>query len=326
MVTTPQSPPLVPRLGVSTGLLPRLAQDFTPRLLSRLANSDITVLTTHLGPTVEDVVGQPARRLSAMLDDAGIRVGQATGYNPRLIESSPVAWQVERCRLLRALDAAVDLNSEMVITGVGSHSPRGHYAPHRDNHSRATVETLIANLRDVAPEAEARGMPIAIECHVLTTMGDVATIAEVLEGVGSDHVRANFDPVNLLGDRASVYASTWRIRSMWDRLGPFYVPTVHVKDVRIADRLTLCIEECAPGEGLLDHREVLGVARRMSDTTAMIVEHLPPRIAWRAVRWLQELLTADGVAWQRNRSASSRRRRSRSRSSAEKLVSTEGPA
>ena len=144
-----------------------------------------------------------------------------------------------------------------------------------ENHTEATKARLVAALRQAARDAEEVGIPLAMECHVMTTLDTPETILEIVDEVGSPMVRVNFDPVNLLGDLGSVFASGDRIRHMWDVLGPHYAPSAHLKDVMPLSHFVVHLAEVAPGKGVLDMAAFFEVCRKLGPGAGVIVEHLP---------------------------------------------------
>ena len=110
----------------------------------------------------------------------------------------------------------------------------------------------------------------------MTTALDTAEhIREVLDGVDSRWVRANFDPVNLLGSFGAVWSNGQAMRHMWDVLGAYYTPSAHIKDVVADPDLVVHISEAPPGHGLLDLDVFFEICTNLGDETAVIVEHLP---------------------------------------------------
>jgi sugar phosphate isomerase/epimerase len=271
------------RLGVADGPVPRDPAAVTPELARDLAALDVRVLTTHFQPLPEAVAGEPARRVRSVLADHGLSVVQATGYNPQLTHPDDSLNRAELERLRQAFTAAVNLGAEMVLSGCGSRDPTHFYGPHPENHTPAARARLVESLRQVAPWAEASGVLLALECHVTTALDTPEHIREVLDAVDSPWVRANFDPVNLLGDLPKVWNNAAAMTDMWTTLGRRYAKSAHIKDVRADPALVVHISEAPPGEGRLDLDAFFGVCRELGEDTAVIVEHLPADQARAAV-------------------------------------------
>jgi sugar phosphate isomerase/epimerase len=282
------------RLGVSGGPVPRTPADVDEDVARDLAGLGVRVLTTHFQPTPEAVAGEPARRARSILAAHGISIVQATGYNPQLThpDDGVLASELERLRV--AFEAARDLGSEMIISGCGSRHPTHFYGPHPDNHSSATRQRLIASLRRVVPYAEATGVVLAMECHVTTALDTPQHIREVLDAVDSRWVRANFDPVNLLGDFRTVWNNGSAMRHMWQVVGTCYTKSAHIKDVVAGPDLVVHISEAAPGHGLLDLDAFFEVCTKLGEDTAVIVEHLPAEQAREAIAFVKHAAEARG--------------------------------
>src|SRR5207253_10069675 len=166
-------------------------------------------------------------------------------------------------------------------------NPRHSCWPRPDNHTRATSERLIAALRRVAPWGQDAGVILALECHVTTALDTPEHIREIVEAVDSPWVRANFDPVNLLGDFSKVWHNADAIRHMWDTLGACYAKSAHIKDVRADPELVVHISEAPPGQGLLDLDAFFEVISQLGEDTAVIVEHLPADQAVAAIQYVR---------------------------------------
>jgi sugar phosphate isomerase/epimerase len=283
------------RLGVSGGPVPRSPADVDDALARELAALGVRVLVAHFQPTPDAVAGGPARRVRAILADHGISIVQATGYNPQLTHPDDSALDAELERLRKSFETARDLGSEMVISGCGSRHATHFYGPHPDNHAPATRERLIASLRRAVPFAEATGVVLAMECHVTTALDTPEHIREVLDGVGSRWVRANFDPVNMLGDFAKVWSNGPAMRHMWATLGTCYTKSAHIKDVVAGPDLVVHISEAAPGQGMLDLDVFFEVCTGLGEDTAVIVEHLPADQARSAITFVKHAGEQRGI-------------------------------
>jgi sugar phosphate isomerase/epimerase len=275
------------RLGVAGGPVPRLPADLDEPLARQLAGLGLRVLTTHFQPTPEAVAAD-ASRVRGVLAEHGLSIVQATGYNPQLTHPDDGVLAPELDRLRAAFDTARLLGSEMIISGCGSHHPSHFYGPHPDNHTPATRERLIANLRRVAPWAENAGVILALECHVTTALDTPEHIYEVVQAVDSPWVRANFDPVNLLGNFSMVWHNADAMRHMWQTLGACYTKSAHIKDVRTDADFVVHISEAPPGEGHLDLDTFFEVVAHLGEDTAVIVEHLPADKALAAIDFVKQ--------------------------------------
>ncbi len=275
------------RLGVAGGPVPRDPADVDEALARQLRGLGVRVLTTHFQPTPE-VVATHASRVRGVLAEHGLSIVQATGYNPQLTHPDDGVLASELDRLRAAFETARLLGSEMIISGCGSRHPSAFYGPHPDNHTPATRDRLIASLRRVAPWARDAGVILALECHVTTALDSPEHIREVVQAVDSPWVRANFDPVNLLGDFSRVWHNADAMRHMWQTLGACYARSAHIKDVVTDADFVVHISEAAPGHGYLDLDTYFEVVSQLGEDTAVIVEHLPADQALEAITYVKQ--------------------------------------
>jgi sugar phosphate isomerase/epimerase len=274
------------RLGVAGGPVPRDPALVDAGLVRWLHGLGISVLTTHFQPSAE-VVAKHAERVRGVLAEHDISIVQATGYNPQLTHPDDGVLTTELERLRAAFATARLLGAEMIISGCGSRHASAFYGPHPDNHLPETRERLVASLERVAPWAEEAGVILALECHVTTTLDTPEHIREVIQAVGSPFVRANFDPVNLLGDLSQVWHNAEAMRQMWQTLGTCYAKSAHIKDVRPDPEFVVHISEAPPGEGVLDLDAFFEVVCQIGEGTAVIVEHLPADRAVSAIEYVK---------------------------------------
>ena len=272
--------------GIATAAVPRDPAALDGRFCAWARELGVRALGTHLGP-LEALEGGRAGELRARLDAAGLRIVQATGYNPNMVQPDPGERREALARLTRAFAVATELGSPMVLTGCGTLHPTRFYGAHPENHTPETRDRLVRFLREAAPRARDAGIVLALEAHLLTTLESAPVIREVLEAVDSPHVRVNFDPVNLLGTVDAVFDSGAELEQMYAELGPYYHTTAHAKDVVVGEDLVLHIDEAVCGTGVFDFTTFLRVASRLGSPASVLVEHFPADDAPRALDFLR---------------------------------------
>jgi sugar phosphate isomerase/epimerase len=284
-------------LGLATPAVPRDPRALDDRFCKWVRDLGVTVVGTHLGPTPEDVLPHAAE-VRERLAGWGISIVQATGYNPSMVGEDDACRDADLERLTRAFEVARLLGSPMVLSGCGSHHPTHGYGPHPRNHAPETRERVVQFLRLAAPRAEAEGVVLALECHMITALDTPAHIREIVDAGGSSSVKVNFDPVNLLSSVDAVYDSGAQMAAMATELGARYHWTAHAKDLLIEPRLALHLEETVCGDGLLDWPAYLRCAERLGTAerpAAVLVEHMPAFLAPRGLAFVRAQAASAGV-------------------------------
>jgi sugar phosphate isomerase/epimerase len=291
------------RIGVAEGPMPYGLDEVDERLGAKLADLGFTGVFAHLGygsnlePGSLDL--ERCRRARDVLAAHGVRIVQSWGWNANLVHPDPDERRRQVARLGDALRVAQALGADGVTLGCGSHNPRGGYWPHRRNHTREAQERLVSSLRESAALADGLGMVIALECHVLTTLDAPERVEQILEAVDSPTVRVNLDPVNFVGDLATLWNSAALVDRVFDHLGAYAV-SGHVKDVYAEDRLVLHLSETLPGDGEFDLRRYLERFEELLPDGYLFVEHLPEELVPQAKQKLDRLLVGLGISPKRD--------------------------
>lgn len=213
-------------------------------------------------------------RVKQAFDEAGLEVAQANGWYECLVNpddslrAEGVRGVQALCRIGRLLSA------QTVYVRPGSLNPRGHWWPHRDNHTSETFTRLIDSLKQICPVAQGEGVTLAIEGHVLSPLDSPRRVRDLLDGVASPALKFNMDPVNFIGTVADVHDTTRVINELFDLLGADTV-AAHAKDCTLGDALVVHIEEVVPGTGTLDYPLFMRRFEAICPAGYFMVEHLP---------------------------------------------------
>jgi sugar phosphate isomerase/epimerase len=282
------------RAGV-VGLLPRHPRDVSEAHVRALRDLGFTGASVGLGVPGE-VPPADLVRARDVLAAGGVRVAQANAAYPPLVHPD----EAERRRAVelvsRACAQARTLDAVYLLVRSGSVNLGGNYYPHRENHTQATADRLIDSLRRVCVAAEAEGVVLGLECHVITTLESPERVRQIVDAVGSPALRYNADPVNFVGSFRDAYDTPAILRRVFDRLGP-YVVSAHVKDVCLGDRLVVHIDECAPGEGIFDLPAFMTLYEEHHPDGYALIEHLPDAKIPAAKAALDGVLDAVGIRW-----------------------------
>lgn len=259
------------RFGVSGELIPRNMDDFTPAIAARVRELGFSGIFSRFGDNDPHTTTEAqCRRVRSILDDAGLAMYQCTGYWQCLIHPDEAQRRAAVRTLQAALRVASWLGARGIDTGPGSLSPRGPWFPYPGNWTAEVRHRLIASLRECAPVAEECGVILSLEGHQLVVLDSAQTMREVLDAVASPMVKCDFDPVNWI-TLQTVYDTGAAITEMVRTLAP-HIVSAHAKDVTIADRLVVHIDNVAAGTGILDYPTFLRLIEDLDPHFPVIVE------------------------------------------------------
>jgi sugar phosphate isomerase/epimerase len=215
---------------------------------------------------------------------------------PSFVHPDPAVRRHGVDAMRRCIDAAVTLGAGNLYVRPGSVNDAGPWTPHPDNHRPETRARLVESLRALSPHAEAAGMPLAIEAHVVSPLDTPEAVRQVLDQVGSPVLKFNADPVNLIRSIDLAYDNTAFLHDLFDLLGGEIV-TAHAKDLTVLDRLVVHIEEVVPGLGHLDIETFLRRFDAICPYGVVLIEHLPAEKVPEARRAILEFAARAGLTF-----------------------------
>ena len=206
--------------------------------------------------------------------EANLEIAQVNGWYECLVNpdeelrSEGVRGMQALCRLGRYVGAP------SVFVRPGSLNPNGHWWPHSENHTYPTFERLINSLRQICSTAEEEGVIVAVEGHVVSPLDTPQKVRDLLDAVGSDSLKFNFDPVNFMGTVSDVYDTRRVLNQLFDLLGEDTI-VAHAKDVNLRDAHVVHIDEVLLGTGKLDYENFLTNFQKYCPDSYILIEHLP---------------------------------------------------
>jgi sugar phosphate isomerase/epimerase len=214
------------------------------------------------------------RRVQRAFIDADLEICQVNGTYEALVNPD----EGLRALGVRGLSALVRLGGFLKTPSVyirpGGLNPRGHWWPHPENHTPATFDRLVDSLKQVSRIAEAEGVTLAIEGHVLSPLDSARRVRDLLDAVASPALKFNIDPVNFIGTVQDAHDTRRVLNELFDLLGAETV-VAHAKDVALGDVLVLHIDEVLLGTGNLDYQLFLQRFEACCPDGYTLIEHLP---------------------------------------------------
>lgn len=276
------------RLGV-VGLIPSDFTTFDDAQAQHIRAMGFSGVAAHVSGDPFAAPEAGLRHLRAVLDSNGLRLVQFWGWYPSLVtEDAAVRRQgIAAAREIVRLGAF--MRADMLGIRPTSMSPDGAWSPDAANYLSATENRLVDSLRDVAAACADYAIPMALECHVTTTLYSAEIVRRVIECVGSPWVKVNLDPVNFVRDHRTAYHTTALLGELFAALGD-HIAAAHVKDVRVVDDHVVHISETLVGTGVMDFDTLFQRYEALLPDGYALIEHLPPDQIPAAAAFLQQKL------------------------------------
>ena len=282
------------RSGV-VGLLPRDPRSVTAVDAQHARELGFTGSSVQLGEPDTYSLDE-FRRLGDLLPAEGIVVAQANGAYPSLISLDSAVREAGIEGMKRHMQATHALRAETLYIRPGGLNPVGPWYPHPDHHQDAAFERAVESIAAVAEIAEAEGISLVVEGHVLSVLDRPERIAELFRRIPNKALGFNLDPVNFMG---SIW-DAWNPDPVYVRLleaSRGRIRAAHWKDYTLEDRLVLHIEEVPLGQGVVDHAAWLTALDEIAPRAWVLIEHLPPELIPAAKRELDAAMSQAGLSW-----------------------------
>lgn len=226
----------------------------------------------------------------------GVGVAQVNGRYESMVNPDEELRRQAITTYRALIDVCARLQGDNVYVRPGSMNPGGHWWPHPDNHSPATLDRLVDSLQQISRLAEDAGVVIVVEGHTVSPLNTAAVVREVIDRVGSPALKFNADPVNFVSCVQEVYHSRRVLDDLYDTLGDLNW-AVHAKDMAVEDRHVVHISEVVMGRGHMDLGYMLQRFEQIRPEGYVIVEHLPDNLIPEARDALLAAAEKVGIVW-----------------------------
>ncbi len=232
------------------------------------------------------------RRVKQAFDEAGLVVAQTNGWYECLINPD----EAVRAEGIRGLSQLVrigrQLDTRFVYVRPGSINPKGHWWPHPDNHAPRTFDRLVDSMQQLCRVAQAEGVLLGIEGHVVSTLDTAQRVRDLFDAVGSPMLKFNMDPVNFVGTVRDAHDTARLLNELYDVLGGDMI-ALHAKDCAIQDAHVVHIVEVIPCTGTMNYELLMRRWVACCPDGYFLIEHLPDDkvlIALEAIRRVADRL------------------------------------
>jgi sugar phosphate isomerase/epimerase len=235
-------------------------------------------------------------RLRETLWHNGVGVAQVNGRYESMVNPDTSLRQQGITTYRALIQVCARLQGDNVYVRPGSMNPGGHWWPHPENHSAATIDRLVDSLSQISRMAEDAGVVVVVEGHTVSPLDTAAKVREVIDRVGSPALKFNLDPVNFVSNVQDVYHSRRVLDDLFDTLGELNW-AIHAKDMAVEDRHVVHISEVVMGRGHMDLGYMLQRFEKVRPEGYVIVEHLPDDLIPEARDALLAAAEKAGIVW-----------------------------
>ncbi|HEV2066739.1 MAG TPA: TIM barrel protein [Thermomicrobiales bacterium] len=264
--------------------------------LDRRAYSAAVFPVDHTAPP------ELVRGLAAAADAAGIVIAEVGAWsNPISADEDQRQEAVTFCQNQLALADSVGARCCVNIAG----SRGGVWdGPHPDNLTPQTFDLIVETTREIIDAVRPTRTFFALETMPWIYPDSPESYLRLVRAIDRDRFAVHLDPVNLVCSPQRYFGNDDLIRDCFRMLGP-YIRSCHAKDITLATKLTVHLEEVRPGLGALDYAVFLRELSRLDPDTPLILEHLSDAEEYSAAAgYIRGVAAKEGVTFVESQSAS----------------------
>lgn len=193
--------------------------------------------------------------------------------------SNPVSPNDEKRKLALKLNQdrlalAERIGARCCVNIAGSRHPQSWHGPDAANFSRETFDMVVESVRTIIDAVRPTRTFYTLECMQWMPPYTADQYLELIKAIDRKAFAVHFDPVNMIWSPERFYRTGDIIREFVNKLGP-HIRSCHAKDIALADKLTVHLDEVRPGTGGLDYQTLLRELARLDPDLPLMMEHLP---------------------------------------------------
>lgn len=225
--------------------------------------------------------------------DADLLIAEVGAWsNPISPDAAEAKASIQQC--IEALALADRIGARCCVNLAGSRGARRN-APHPDNLTDATFDLVVDSVRQIVDGAKPARSFYVLEAMPWAFPDSPDNYLRLIHAIDRKQFAVHLDPANMINCPRRAYDTAAFLRECFAKLGP-YVCSCHAKDVKFTQHLTLHIDQCLPGTGLLDYGTFLRELAQLPTDTPLMLEHLAtPAEYERATRQIQSIACDVGI-------------------------------
>lgn len=236
--------------------------------------------------------------VSAYLDaaaGAGIVVAEVGAWsNPIDPDPAKAAAALRHCQ--ESLAWAERTGAKCCVNIAGSRNPGKWDGPHPENFSRDTFDLIVETTRAILDAVKPTRTFFALETMPWIFPSSPDEYLELIRAVDRPGFAVHLDPVNMINSPVRAYRTGDFIRECFEKLGP-YIKSCHAKDIVLREHLTVHLDECQPGLGVLDYRVYLRALAWLDVEIPLSLEHLSTEQEYNAAaKYIRSVAQEEGLS------------------------------
>jgi sugar phosphate isomerase/epimerase len=190
--------------------------------------------------------------------------------NPISRDSAERAKAIDHCQ--RHLALADNIGALCCVNIAGSRGEKWD-GPDPSNDSSETFDLIVESVRKIIDAVKPTRADYTLEPMPWIPPDSPDSYLDLIRAIDRQAFAVHLDPVNMINCPRRAYHTGDFLRECFAKLGP-YIRSCHAKDIRFTQHLTLHLDECPPGTGLLDYQTFLRELSLLPPDVPLLMEHM----------------------------------------------------
>ena len=178
---------------------------------------------------------------------------------------------IAKCQAMLALADAIGARCCVNISGSRGAKWDG---PHAADLTPETFDLIVQTVREIIDAVKPNRTFYTLETMPWMYPYSADSYLELIRAIDRERFAVHLDVVNLICSPQRFFGNAALIRECVAKLGP-QIKSCHAKDIALADRLTVHLDEVRPGLGGLDYRALFRELSALDPDLPLMLEHLP---------------------------------------------------
>ncbi len=228
---------------------------------------------------------QAAQEADIVISEVGV------WNNPISTDDEARKAGIEKCQQQLAL--ADEIGARCCVNIAGS---RGAVwdGPDADNFTPATFNLIVETVRGIIDAVKPTRTFYTLEPMPWAYPDTPDSYLDLLRAINRPQFAVHLDPVNMISNPRLFYDNAAFLRDCFKKLGA-YTKGCHAKDIVLASRLTVHLDEVRPGLGNLDYKVLLQEMNRLPKDIPLMIEHLPQEEYLPAANFIRDTAKSIGI-------------------------------
>ncbi len=245
-------------------------------------------------PVKPDADAATVQAYAAAAARADIVIAEVGAWsNPLSQDEETRRAAIAKCQASLALADAIAARCCVNIAGSRGTKWDG---PHPADLTAETFDLIVQTVREIIDAVRPTRTYYTLEPMPWMYPDSADSYLALIAAINRPQFAVHLDIVNLINSPQRFFANADLIRECVTKLGP-HIKSCHAKDIALADRLTVHLDEVRPGLGGLDYRTLLRTLNALDPDLPLMLEHLPGQEDYdQAAAYVRSVAQEVGVA------------------------------